>query len=55
MSGETEMTEPQGTYDNDGTELLMVRRENRHPASRLTDATTICHDPILRPRRRYDL
>ena len=26
------------TYDNDGTELLMVRRENRHPSSRLTDA-----------------
>ena len=26
------------TYDNDGAEILMARRENRHPSSRLTDA-----------------
>ena len=26
------------TFDNDGTEILMARRENRHPSSRLTDA-----------------
>ena len=26
--------------------------QSRHPA---TAKTTICHDPILRPRRRYDL
>lgn len=31
MSGEKEMTEPQGL-------VAAVRRENRHPASRLTDA-----------------